>query len=501
MKLVEITGKIDGIIWGTPFLIVLLGVGILYTVALRLPQIRLIKDQLKNLLGGGSSDEGISSFEAFAISLGGRVGTGNIAGVATAIGFGGPGSVFWMWIIAIVGAALTLGESTLGQVFKEKVGNEYAGGPAFYLDKGTGFPLLGAIYAVLIVFACAVTGPTVQAYNISSTINQAFGIPVVVIGIVVAALFVLCVFGGAKRIGKFSGIVVPFMALAYILVALFILITHAGMIPSMFAMIFKCAFGKEAIFGGMLGTTIIMGVKRGMFSSDAGTGQGAHASSNAEVSHPVKQGLAQSFSVYVDTLFVCTATALMILCTNCYNVTSPDGTVLVENLKGMTAGTGFVQSAINTLGGNIGNIFIAVAMFFFAFTTLLNFGVCIQNNINYVLRNAKASTRKAILVGGNVVCTVIIFVGSIQSAESAWNLADIGVGLFGWVNIIGMAFLLPLVLKLLKDYEDQKKLGIDPVFDPDRCGIKNADLWKDIVRDKYSDLMEKRIEAEKGANN
>lgn len=296
---------IVGVLWSTPMLVLVLGVGVWFTIRLAVPQIRRIPDMLRFLFGGSDSTQGVSSFQAFAMALGGRVGVGNIAGVATAIHYGGPGALFWMWVTAIIGAAIAVVESSLAQAYKEEINGEYRGGPAYYIEKGLGWRWLAIAYALAASLAFAVTGPSIQSFNIATSAQTAFGIDPTISGVAVAALFCAVIFGGMKRIGTVCGLVVPFMAGAYILLGIIIVALNAPAIPGMIAHIFASAFGGDALFGGMLGAAIMWGVRRAVYSSEVGIGSGAQASAAAEVSHPVKQGLAQGFSVYVDTPCSC----------------------------------------------------------------------------------------------------------------------------------------------------------------------------------------------------
>ena len=491
MSLVEITNVINGYLWSVAMIGLCLGVGIFFSIRLGFFQIRLVKDMIKHLLGGQSSDSGISSFQGFSMALGGRIGVGNIAGVATAICFGGPGAVFWMWVYAFLGAGSAFAESVLAQTWKEEINGEYRGGPAYFLEKGTGIKALAILFAIAGVIANAFTGPTIQAFNIAESARNAFGIPTIVTGCVVAILFAIVIFGGMKRIGSVAEKVVPVMAGVYILLTIVILIVNINHVPGMFALIFKSAFHMEAIYGAIWGQTIMWGVKRAVYSSEAGMGSGSQASAAAEVSHPAKQGLAQSFSVYVDTLFVCTATALMILSTGMYNVAGPDtASFIVENLPGIDAGTGYTQAAIDTLLPGMGSAFIAVAIFFFAFTTILSFGFYADCNVAFLFRNSK--NLKYIQIAMKLLLIAMIVFGSVRSSAVAWNLADVGVGFMAWVNLIALILLYKPVIKILKDYEQQKKLGIDPVFEPEKCGIKNAELWDKITKSRYADLLQNK---------
>ncbi len=453
-------------------------VGLYFTIRLAFPQVLRVGDMVRQLVRGGDSAHGVSSFESFAMALGGRVGVGNIAGVATAIHFGGPGAVFWMWITGILGAAIAVVESSLAQTYKEEVDGEYRGGPAFYIEKGLNARWFGMLYAIAAIFAFTVTGPSIQAFNIASTARVAFSFDPRITGVVVAILFCAVVLGGMKRIGRVCGLVVPFMAVTYILVALVIVGLHADQVPAMFGLIFRSAFGGEALYGGMLGAVIMWGVKRAVYSSEAGTGTGAQASAAAEVSHPVKQGLAQGFSIYVDTLFVCTMTALMILASNTYNVVGPDETLLVENLPGVKPGPAYTQAAFDSVMTGFGPAFIAVAMFFFAFTSLLSFGFYADTNLSYLLRGHRHQHK--VIVGFQLLLAASIILGSYRSSKFAWALADIGVGIYTWINLIALVFLAKKAYAIYNDYEVQRKAGNDPVFDPRAIGIENAPVWEAI---------------------
>ena len=470
---------ISGWLWSTPMVLLVLGIGLVFTVWMRVPQVRRIPDMLSQLKGGGGSDRGISSFESLAMALGGRIGVGNIAGVAVAIGVGGPGAMFWMWVTAIIGAAVAVVESSLAQVWKEEVGGEYRGGPAYYIEKGLGVKWLALAYAVATIFATTITGPAIQANSIAVSAKEAFALDTRLTGAFVALLFALVVFGGMKRIGRVCGLVVPFMALAYILTGIAVLVANAEHVPAMFGLIFASAFGADSLFGGMLGAAVLWGVRRAIYSSEAGTGSGAQASAAAEVSHPVKQGLAQGFSVYVDTLFVCTITGLMILATNSYNVVTEDRRTVVEYLPGIEAGPAFTQRAVETLLPGYGAVFVAVAMFFFAFTTLLSFGFYADTNIAYLLRSSRHE--RTVIRVFQVVLMASILLGSFRKSDFAWALADVGVGLYAWINLLALIPLVPVAIRVFRDYERQRKAGIDPVFRPENVGVRNAPLWNSIA--------------------
>lgn len=477
--MLEALDSFNGILWGDTMVYLCIGVGLLFTVGTRFMQVRLIRDMIWQLMKGGDSKRGISSFQSFAMALGGRVGVGNIAGVATAIFYGGPGAIFWMWVMGMVGAGTAFAESVLAQTYKDEIKGEYRGGPAQFIAKGTGQKWLGGLYAITSFIACCITGPALQSFNIADTMNIAFEIPPIAVGIVIAILFCLIVFGGMKRIGKFAEVVVPFMAIAYVAVALIVLVISHRNIPAMFGLIFRSAFNMEAAFGGIFGGTVMWGIKRGVYSSEAGMGTGSIASASAEVSHPVKQALAQSFSVYIDTIVVCTCTALMILATGMYNVAGADGEMIVHNLPGIGEGAGYTQAAVDTLVPGFGKIFVALAILFFAFTTILSFGFYTDSAVSFFF--GKSVHLKKIQYFVKTFSAAMIIYGSLHEAALIWGLEDMGVGMMVWVNLIGLILVCRPVFRLLDDYEKQKKAGLNPLFRPGPAGIKGAELWNEIA--------------------
>lgn len=470
----ELVSTLNGLVWSPALIYLCLGVGLYFSLRGRFLQVRHFKEMIRLMFAGRTDEHGITSFQALTMTLAGRVGTGNIAGVATAITFGGPGAVFWMWMVAFLGASSAFVESTLGQVYKEKLNGEYRGGPAFYIERGLGLKWYAWLFAIVTVFACGLLLPGVQANSIASSVNTAFGIDPNVTAAVLAVLIGLIIFGGVKRIAHFTQVVVPFMALGYILVALVIILLNIGQLPSVIALIFKSAFGMEAGFGAILGMAIQWGVKRGVYSNEAGQGTGPHASSAAAVSHPAKQGLVQGFSVYVDTLFVCSATAFMLLITGQYNVQAPDGSALFTGIAGVAAGPGYVQTAMENMMPGFGNAFVAIALFFFAFTTILAYYYIAETNIAYINRKVNRPILTLLLKFGIIAATVY---GTVHSATFAWDLGDLGVGLMAWLNIIAIILMHKVAYKCLKDYEEQQDQGKDPVFHPEKLGIKNADYW------------------------
>lgn len=484
-KMDNIISMLNNIIWSQWLVWLCLGAGIFFSVIMRFPQVRLVKDMVKLLFSGESSESGVSSFQSFAMALGGRVGTGNIAGVASAIGFGGPGAVFWMWAIAFLGAGSAYIEAALAQVWKEKMDGEYRGGPSYFIEKGLGMKWYANIFAVSAIIAMGAFLPGVQSNSIASAMNNSFGIPVAVTGAIVCALLAMIIFGGVKRIAKAAEIIVPFMAIAYIIVAVLIIVLNIGKLPGVISLIFTSAFSTKAAFGAIIGQAIMWGVKRGIYSNEAGQGTGPMAAAAAEVSHPAKQGLVQAFSVYVDTLFVCSATAFMILITGMYNTADGAGGYLVNNLPGVEPGPQFTQEAVNTFLPGIGGSFVSVALFFFAFTTLMAYYYYAESNVAYLFRGSK--NHAMIFNITKVVMLVMVFFGAINSAGSAWALGDVGVGLMAWLNIIAILLLTKPGIATLKDYEAQKAQGLDPVFNPEKLGIKNADVWMEAIKEEKVD--------------
>jgi AGCS family alanine or glycine:cation symporter len=470
----QIVNFVNDIIWSNALIVLCLATGIYFSIVTRFLQVRYIKDMVSLLFGGESSAKGVSSFQAFAIAISGRVGTGNIAGVATAIAMGGPGAVFWMWAIAFLGAASAFIEATLGQIYKTVKDGQYRGGPAFYIEKGLGIQWYASLFAIATILSTALFLPGVQSNSIAISAKSAFDIPVEITGAAVTILLGLIIFGGVKRIGKVAEIVVPFMAGAYILMALIVIAFNIAQVPDVFGLIFRSAFDMEPAFAGIFGMAVSWGVKRGIYSNEAGQGTAPHAAAAAEASHPVKQGLVQAFSVYVDTLFVCTATALMILFTGQYNVVNPEGGFLVENVKGMAIGSAYTQAAINTEFPSLGSGFVSIALLFFAFTTIMAYYYIAETNLSYLL---KKGDNKWLLWGLRGLIMAATFYGSIKTAALAWTIGDIGVGIMAWLNIIAILLLRKPALTALKDYSDQKKQGKNPVFKAKELGITNTEEW------------------------
>jgi AGCS family alanine or glycine:cation symporter len=486
----NLVATLNGYVWSSALIYLCLGAGLFYSILTRFVQVRLFREMIRLIVSSKESDRGISSFQALAVSLSGRVGTGNIAGVAAAIGFGGPGAVFWMWVVAFLGSATAYVESALGQIYKEVDDGQFRGGPAYYIEKALGQKWYAWIFAIVTIFACGVLLPGVQSNSIANATNLAFGgetmigffgepvaLAKLVTGLVVVAVLGFIIFGGVKRIAHVTQIVVPVMALGYILMAVGIILYHIAELPAILSLIVSDAFSPMAGVGAAIG----WGVKRGVYSNEAGQGSGPHAAAASEVQHPAQQGLVQSFSVYVDTLFVCSATAFMILITQQYYVTGLDaaisGGVLGTNV--IIASPAFTQLALESVMGGFGKMFVAIALFFFAFTTLLAYYYIAETNVAYIRRTLHTPGLLKLL---KAVTLISVFYGTIRQANLAWAMGDLGVGLMAWLNILGILALFFMgrpALRALKDYEAQRKAGVEKyTFDPKKLGIKNAHFWE-----------------------
>lgn len=478
---------LNDIVWSNALIVLCLGVGLYFSIRTRFLQVRHFKEMFRLLFDGESTDSGVSSFQALSMSLAGRVGTGNIAGVATAIAFGGPGALFWMWMVAFLGASTAFVEATLGQIYKEKDKGLLRGGPSFYIERGMGVKWFAIAFAIVAVIAMGVLLPGVQANSVAEGIGNAFQLDPMITGVGLALVFAAIVFGGVKRIAKFTELIVPFMAAAYIIAAIAIVAIDYDRLPGIIVLIFKSAFNQEAGFGAVFGLAVQWGVKRGIYSNEAGQGSAPHVAAAANVSHPTKQGLVQAFSVYVDTLLVCSATGFMILITGAYNVQNPAfGTkgaseFLYTGLASVSPGAGYTQSAMDTVFPGFGAYFVAIALFFFAFTTILAYYYIAETNVSYLTRKIKSPIFNHSL---RVVMILVLVYGSVNDARLAWDIGDLGVGLMAWFNIIAILILQKPALAALKDYEKQKKAGIDPQFNPKDIGVNNAPLWEELYESK-----------------
>ncbi|MFF2449616.1 alanine/glycine:cation symporter family protein [Neobacillus sp. NPDC058068] len=470
-------------VWGMGLVILVLGAGLLFTVVTRFVQLRYFKEMIKLVFESRSSESGISSFQAFCLSLAGRVGIGTIAGVATAIAFGGPGAVFWMWVMSILGGASAFVESTLSQVYKSKIGNEYRGGTPYFIEKGLNLRWFGAIVAIVVTLSYGILLPGIQANSIAVAFENVYGLNKSITGIVIAALLGVIIFGGVKRIARVADIVIPFMALGYVIVAFIVVFANISEVPKMISLIISSAFGFNEAFGGIAGAAISWGVRRAIFTSVAGVGEATYSSAAAEVSHPVKQGLVQAFTIYIDIIVVCTATAFMILSSGMYSVTPVGQEPIVDTMRGVEPGPTYTQEAVETVLPGFGSVFISVAIFLFAFTTLMAYYYIAETTLVYLDRKLKMQWLKTVLKLGLLV---MVYIGCVESAAFIWALGDLGIGSMAWLNLAAILLLLKPTLKILKDYDIQRKAGKEPVFDPIKLGIKGADFWEEKVKESDS---------------
>ena len=476
----QLIQTISGYVWSPALVAICLLAGLYFSIGTRFVQVRRLREMARLLFSSEKGEKtGITSFQAFSMALSGRVGTGNIVGVATAIGYGGPGAIVWMWIIAFLGAGSAFAEATLAQIYKEEHKGQFRGGPAYYIEKGLKSKLLAVVFAVCAVLATGFFLPPVQSNGIAMSFANTYHIDAAWIGAVVAVLIGLVVMGGVKRIANVAQIVAPFMAVLYVLLSLVVLAFHIREVPDVFMDMIRSAFGMNEALGGILGSTIAWGVKRGIYSNEAGQGTGAIVAGAAKVSHPVKQGLVQAFSVYIDTLLVCTATAVMILASKTYNVFDASGNILVaaEGVKLGAPDVSYTTAALSTLLGNhFGGVVVSYALFFFAFTTIMAYYYYAETNLVYLF--GKGKLEHVLLWVLRIGVVGMVFFGSLHEAKAMWDLGDIGVGTMAWVNIIVILLLSRQAFKALKSYERQKKEGKEPVFDPKEIGAKGADFWE-----------------------
>jgi len=476
----QIIQTISGYVWSLPLVVICLLAGLYFSIGTRFVQVRRIPEMARLLFSSEKGDKtGITSFQAFSMALSGRVGTGNIVGVATAIGYGGPGAIVWMWIIAFLGAGSAFSEATLSQIYKEEHKGQFRGGPAYYIEKGLKCKWLAVVFAVCAVLAAGFFMPPVQSNGIAMSFANTFHINSAIVGGAVALLIGLVVMGGVKRIANVAQVVAPFMAVLYVLLSLVVLAFHIREVPAVFMDMIRSAFGMNQALGGILGATIAWGVKRGIYSNEAGQGTGAIVAGAAKVSHPVKQGLVQAFSVYIDTLLVCTATAVMILACKTYNVFDASGNILIaaEGVKLGAPDVSYTTAALATLlGKHAGGVIVSVALFFFAFTTIMAYYYYAETNLVYLFGKGKLEHVLIWVLRFGVVG--MVFFGSLYEAKAMWDLGDIGVGTMAWLNIISILLLSRKAFKALKSYERQKKEGKEPIFDPKEIGVEGAEFWE-----------------------
>lgn len=464
----NLLASLNDFLYSYILIFLLVAAGIYFSIRTKFVQFRLIGDAIKALKEKAEKNDNgksVSSFQALMISTASRVGTGNIAGIATAIVAGGPGAVFWMWVMAIVGGASAFVESTLAQVYKVKDGKEFRGGPSYYIERALGKRWLGVLFSILLIACFAYGFNGLQTYNMSSALeyyipNYSDTILPAVVGLLIAAATAFVIFGGIHRIGFISSVIVPIMAGIYILMGIFITLTNLDRVPEMFSLIFEGAFDFRAIFGGFAGSTVLIGIKRGLFSNEAGMGSAPNASATATVSHPVKQGMVQVLSVFIDTLMICTTTAFILLLSGV--------TGIPEKLDGIP----YVQAAISANVGSLGIHFITFSIFAFAFTSLIGNYYYAESNILFIKNN------RILLNVFRITCLIAIFLGAQADFSTVWNLADVLMGFMAIENILVIFLLGGIAFKVLDDYTKQKKQGIDPVFKAKNVGLNNTDTWK-----------------------
>ncbi|MFD2191468.1 alanine/glycine:cation symporter family protein [Pistricoccus aurantiacus] len=471
-----IMNPVSDFIWSYILVYLLLGTGLYFTVMTRGMQFRLFGHMAKVTFTARGAGEGVSGFQAFATSLAARLGTGNLAGVALALWIGGPGAIFWMWITALVGFATAFIESALAQLYKHA--NEdgvFRGGPAYYIERGLGWRWLGALFAVFLIIAYGLAFNAAQSNTIAQAMNGAFGVPNWITGLILVVLVAIVIFGGLRSVARTAEKIVPAMAIAYLLVALWILITNITAVPDMLALIVKSAFGYGPAVGGAVGYSIKVamenGIKRGLFSNEAGMGSAPNAAAQASVKHPTAQGLVQSFGVFVDTLLICSCTAVVILMSGVYD------TLLSSSPGASIEGIQLTQDAMVDHLGYFGEVFIAVIILFFAYTSVLANYSFSSVNVEYLFRGQAKKADHTL----RWVVLAMVMIGSVAQLNFVWNFADLSMGLMATTNLIAILLLSPVGLRLLKDYERQRREGNDePVFDPKvmkRPELVDRDVW------------------------
>ena len=456
-------------LWTYVLIILLLASGIFYTLRGSFPQFRLMGDMIKLITGAlpalttetKKETNHISAFQSFCISVASHVGTGNLAGVAIAVMLGGPGALFWMWITALLGCATSLVENTLAQVYKEKDSNgHFRGGPAYYMEKALGLKGLGKFFSVIVILTFAFAFNTVQANTIAQALEGTFRMNSMVGGIIIAALTGLVIFGGIHRIAKFSSLVVPIMALGYVIVAIVVLIINAAHIPALLSLIVKSAFGLEPCVGAAIGTVMLQGVKRGLYSNEAGMGSAPNAAATSHVSHPVKQGLMQAFGVFIDTILICSATGFIVL-------------LLPDYANAGETGIKLTQIALSNAIGPWGNPFITVCVFLFAFSSIIGNYYYGETNLEFLTKN----NAKVMLVF-RIVCVAVVYVGSVAALSDVWDTADLFMGVMAIINIVAIALLSPKAFSVVQDYIRQRKAKANPEYHSKNTPIvTNAEVW------------------------
>lgn len=443
----HILDSFNDFLWTYVVILMLIGCAVWFTIRSRGIQFTMPREMFRIMFGRDAAKDGkrrIGSFKAFSVSLASRVGTGNLAGTASAIFIGGPGAVFWMWVMALLGAATAFTEATLAQLYKVRGKDSFYGGPAYYMQKGLHKRWMGVLFAVLITLTFGVANQFVQSTTITDSLSDTFGWSKVIVGAIMSVVFLFTIWGGVSRISDFSSRVVPFMALGYIVLAIVIICLNIRVIPGVFRLIFENAFGINQAAGGAVGLAVMQGIRRGLFSNEAGEGSAPNAAAIAETSHPVKQGLLQALGVFVDTIIICSCTALVILVSG-VDLKSADGIILTTR-------------ALDATVGAAGKYFITAAVFLFAYSTIVANYFYGETNIRFI------SSNPAYVRAFRILSSLIVFAGSVMGLQTAWSFVDICMGLMTIVNLIAVALLSNKVWILLKDFRTQKKAGIEPTF-------------------------------------
>lgn len=462
-------GPFNDFIWTYILIGVLLVLGVYFTFRTQFVQVRLFGEMFRLIFEKREDKDGVSPFQAFTISAASRVGTGNVTGVALAIGVGGPGAVFWMWVIAIIGMATAFIESTLAQVYKVRDGDTFRGGPAYYMQKALGYRKLGIVFAILLTLCFGFIFNAVQSNTISQSFMSVFGLQDWFVGLVLVFLTAIIIFGGVKRIVKVTELIVPIMATFYILIALYVVITNLSQIPTVFSLIIGEALGLREIVGGGIGAALMEGIRRGLFSNEAGMGSVPNAAATASISHPAKQGLVQSLGVFFDTIIVCSATAFIIILAGLYTTGEQDGIILT-------------QASMAVHVGPWATYFVAIAILFFAFSSIIGNYYYGETNIEFINAHKSWLTAYRVLVLG------MVMFGAMATVEIVWSMADLFMGLMAIINLVVIALLSNIAFKVLKDFTAQRKLGLNPVFKASSIeGLRNTDCWED---DKSHDYAE-----------
>ena len=465
----SIVGQINNILWSYVLIALLILSGLLYTIRTGFAQGRLLGDmvalitgKLPSLRDGEKKVAGqVTGFQAFCIAVASHVGTGNLAGVAIAVAVGGPGALFWMWVIALLGGATSLIENTLAQTYKVKEGNGFRGGPSYYMEKALGQKTLGYIFSVIVIVTFAFVFNTVQANTIAQAFETTFSMSSAVAGIILAALTALIIFGGLNRIANVVSFMVPIMAIGYVVVALYVLVVNAVHIPRLFMDIIEAAFGLKQVVGGTIGAAMLQGIKRGLYSNEAGMGSAPNAAATSNVSHPVKQGLLQAFGVFVDTILICSATGFIVLLYPEYNTIGEKGIKLT-------------QLALSHSVGAWGAGFITLCIFLFAFSSLVGNYYYGEANLEFLTKS------KTSMLVFRVLTVACVYLGSVASLGLVWDIADVSMGIMALMNIIVIAILSPKAVAIINDYIKQRKEGKNPVFRAkDIPGLKNTECWDD----------------------